>query len=341
MPDETIKILCAIADYDADEHVFNEAIHLAKSLAKREAQLAEKPSLIAKIEGLFAKKDDGKAIKLLLLHVSPNGAPHDKAIKEMLNLRAAEAEALGVNAEIRHVDFGEPGSVICQHASANEWGANYIVIGHRGRNPLTERVLGSVSAYVLEHAPKSCSVMVVRPQIKILVAMESHEKDAYVFDHAKELAKQLHGNLMLLHILTRQDEQQWNEGEDGEPIVLEGLPLLTRVTHEQEGSTTYEKRLTNTEESKPIVLESLELLAHETREHGIPAEFDYRVGSLSEGICGYAHDWNAGLLVIGRHQKPTRDERLLGRVSQSVIEHAPCSVVVVQPPTRVERATAK
>lgn len=53
---------------------------------------------------------------------------------------------------------GDPGSQIC--AIAQEWGADLIVIGRRGRTGLSELLLGSVSNYVTHHAP--CSVLVIQ-----------------------------------------------------------------------------------------------------------------------------------------------------------------------------------
>ena len=53
---------------------------------------------------------------------------------------------------------GEPGSQICSLATS--WGADLIMVGRRGRQGLTEMILGSVSNYVIHHAP--CSVWVVQ-----------------------------------------------------------------------------------------------------------------------------------------------------------------------------------
>lgn len=53
---------------------------------------------------------------------------------------------------------GDPGHSICE--AAQNWGADLIVLGRRGRTGLAEAFLGSVSNYVVHHA--SCSVFVIQ-----------------------------------------------------------------------------------------------------------------------------------------------------------------------------------
>ena len=53
---------------------------------------------------------------------------------------------------------GDPGHSICE--SAQNWGADLIVLGRRGRTGFAEAFLGSVSNYVVHHA--SCSVFVIQ-----------------------------------------------------------------------------------------------------------------------------------------------------------------------------------
>ena len=77
----------------------------------------------------------------------------------------ALAEAEGVARELRErglsaeavVQDGQPGPAIVQEA--REWGANLIVIGTRGHTGIVRLLEGSVSRYVLDHAP--CPVEVV------------------------------------------------------------------------------------------------------------------------------------------------------------------------------------
>jgi len=53
---------------------------------------------------------------------------------------------------------GEAGSLLCE--VAQDWGADLIVVGRRGRTGLVEALLGSVSNHVVHNAP--CSVLVIQ-----------------------------------------------------------------------------------------------------------------------------------------------------------------------------------
>ncbi|HAC64709.1 MAG TPA: universal stress protein, partial [Cyanothece sp. UBA12306] len=76
-----------------------------------------------------------------------------------LKSRHEEAIQAGVKAEYQQI-AGTPGKSICKVAA--EWKADLIVVGHRGLSGLKELLLGSVSNYVLHHAP--CSVLIVQPK---------------------------------------------------------------------------------------------------------------------------------------------------------------------------------
>ena len=56
---------------------------------------------------------------------------------------------------------GSPQSVILNEA--NRWGADLIVLGSHGYNPLQRLLLGSISQAVVSHA--KCSVEIVRPTV--------------------------------------------------------------------------------------------------------------------------------------------------------------------------------
>jgi nucleotide-binding universal stress UspA family protein len=74
-----------------------------------------------------------------------------------LSMLCKRAMQLGITTEFTQ-NLGEPGRIICE--IARNWQADLIIVGRRGRVGLSEFFLGSVSNYVLHHAP--CSVLTVQ-----------------------------------------------------------------------------------------------------------------------------------------------------------------------------------
>jgi nucleotide-binding universal stress UspA family protein len=73
-----------------------------------------------------------------------------------LRQSAAKAMAEGVKTEFTQT-AGDPGRVICDVATT--WEADLIMVGNRGRSGLSELFLGSVSSYVMHHAPSSVLIV--------------------------------------------------------------------------------------------------------------------------------------------------------------------------------------
>ena len=75
---------------------------------------------------------------------------------ELEKLRA-QASSSGASPAI-HIRVGHPAEQII--AAAEEWGADLIVTGHRGRGLFERWLLGSVSRVVIAYA--RCAVLVIR-----------------------------------------------------------------------------------------------------------------------------------------------------------------------------------
>ncbi|MEW6736880.1 MAG: universal stress protein [Acidobacteriota bacterium] len=84
----------------------------------------------------------------------------EKRAEELANNVAESLKSSGLNVEIAVRD-GDPHSIIVDEAT--EWAADLIVVGSHGYTGLKRLLLGSVSQFVVSHAP--CSVEVVRPKI--------------------------------------------------------------------------------------------------------------------------------------------------------------------------------
>ena len=61
------------------------------------------------------------------------------------------------------------------------------------------------------------------------------------------------------------------------------------------------------------------------------------MGATDRVIIETAKDWNADLIIVGSHGRGFWGRNLIGSVSDSVIHHAPCSVLVVR---KTERETS-
>ena len=72
------------------------------------------------------------------------------------------------------------------------------------------------------------------------------------------------------------------------------------------------------------------LAANRLRSRGIDAKGISLQGSPDTEITEYAKKWGADLIVVGRHERHGIDKLLSSSVSDSVVKHAPCSVLVVK-----------
>ena len=54
-------------------------------------------------------------------------------------------------------------------------------------------------------------------------------------------------------------------------------------------------------------------------------------GHPETAITDYAKEWGADLIVVGSHNRSLTERSLMGSVSQSVVKHSPCSVLVIKP----------
>jgi nucleotide-binding universal stress UspA family protein len=69
-----------------------------------------------------------------------------------------------------------------------------------------------------------------------------------------------------------------------------------------------------------------------TTEHsGVPIEHAVELGEVSETICDYAAQHDADLIVVGARGLGSARRILLGSISQQVVLHAHCPVLVWRP----------
>lgn len=57
---------------------------------------------------------------------------------------------------------------------------------------------------------------------------------------------------------------------------------------------------------------------------------DVRLGDIAEGLMEIAEEWQADMIVVGSHGRTGMAKLLLGSVSQALVTHAPCPVLVIK-----------
>ncbi|HEY9767644.1 MAG TPA: universal stress protein [Coleofasciculaceae cyanobacterium] len=166
---------------------------------------------------------------------------------------------------------------------------------------------------------------------RILVAIDRSAVSRQVFDQALALAKAVSANLILLHVLSAE--------ESGSPIsssyfvqpkdrCLHVTPPIMRRVNEV---AALEWKVFSQKGQELLRFYSKKALAS-----GVQIEFSQITGVPSSTICDFAQSCHADLVVIGRRGHSGFQEMLLGSVSNYVVHHAPCSVLLVQTPVAKE-----
>lgn len=163
---------------------------------------------------------------------------------------------------------------------------------------------------------------------KILVALDQEETCTALFKEAATLAQVTGATLMLLSVITP-------EGKEGLKMpASSGLVPYTPSVSEAIWEV-YHKHLQAYEEQG---LEQLRSFSKEAASLGLQAEFNQSFGSPGRVICDLARTWKADLIMVGSHQRTGVSEWVMGSVSNYVLHHAPCSVLVINRPTRPQVA---
>lgn len=79
-----------------------------------------------------------------------------------------------------------------------------------------------------------------------------------------------------------------------------------------------------------VLGETSQKLAAFVKERNISVSTDVLFGSPDSRIVETAEEWHSDLIVVGSHGYSRWERLLLGSVSDSVVQHAPCSVLVIR-----------
>jgi nucleotide-binding universal stress UspA family protein len=206
-------------------------------------------------------------------------------------------------------------------ALAEEMGVGLIVVGSRGLGGLRRALVGSVSLGVVRYA--HCSVIVVRGSGdregeghlpgKVLLAHDGSKEATAAAGVAAEIANATGSGLHLLHVVP----------------IEEYLPPLAYAPYEEaEAWEAWEAGIERDEERARSFVEGQ---ARRMEAQGAKvAEAHLAFGKPEGEIVRLAEDLNAGLVVVGNRGRGGIRRALVGSVSDSVVRHAHCPVLVVR-----------
>jgi nucleotide-binding universal stress UspA family protein len=214
-----------------------------------------------------------------------------------------------------HVMEGDPREVIVQ--VADDWRANLVVVGARGLGRMERLLLGSVSTAVVRHA--RCPVLVVRGTAgalrRAVVAIDGSADSLAAVGFLASLPFDGGLRVRLLGVV------------EPAPVIAPSLTVPF-----------------------PVVLDHL-LEERRARLEGtlsrVAGGFEGRVAAIESSVCAgdpageilaAAGEPGVDLVVVGARGRGRVARLVLGSVSERVVQHAPCPVLVVKTEIRDDRA---
>lgn len=261
----------------------------------------------------FPLPDDASALVLAAVELPPAALdiPTIAEFKQSLldDARKAADELVPllkgrmVSVEARAV-AGDPRTEIV--GVAEDWKADLIVVGARGLGTIATALLGSVSLAVARHA--GCAVLVVRPDPKplrrVAIALDGseHSREAARFVARLPLSSSVRVRLV---------------GVVEPPPVPRTVPASARPLCQQAVATIVGERRRGLDAALEGAAKSFDVVTRE-----LP------LGSAAETLVDLSTE--VDLLVLGARGLGALKRLLLGSVSEGVLRHAACPVLIVQ-----------
>jgi nucleotide-binding universal stress UspA family protein len=239
----------------------------------------------------------------------------EQEAREVLEGQVKKVEEAGGTVAEAHLRMGGPPD---QHIVelAEEIGAGLIAMGSRGLGGIRRALMGSVSDSVVSHA--HCPVLVVRrvrqeqaaasifPK-KILLATDGSEEATLAARTAIDIANKTGSELHVVHV-----------GFAPVPIDAEIAPVPT-------DSDQRDKLIEEARRFLEVQVEQIEAAGGTVAQAhlGLTGQPDAEIVELAEEI-------GAGLIAMGSRGLGGIRRALMGSVSDSVVRHAHCPVLIVR-----------
>jgi nucleotide-binding universal stress UspA family protein len=241
------------------------------------------------------------------------GELHSALIAEARRLAddsAADLVRPGSSATGRVVE-GDPRDEIV--AAAKSWGADLIVLGARGLGMIKEFLLGSVSLGVARHAP--CPVLVCKGTPRDVRAVtvgldgSEHARDALAWLMALPLVSRTR-----LQFVGAAEPQRYPSSAPG---------VLRETLRTAVAAIDAERRATAERECAAA--------AETVRGRDLVVNVNVQTGRPADVIVRESQETDSDLVVVGARGLGAIERLLLGSVSEFVLRHARCPVLIVRP----------
>lgn len=144
---------------------------------------------------------------------------------------------------------------------------------------------------------------------RILIAIDESPLASVVFKQGLTFAEREHADCKVFHCIDSSHLSQY-------------APLMSLETAEEKTQAL------------------LQTYQQKAQAWHVAPDFSYEMGKPGQAICNVAHQWGADLIILGRRGNKGIAELLIGSVSNYVVHHAPCSVLVIQGEALSEESAA-
>jgi nucleotide-binding universal stress UspA family protein len=236
--------------------------------------------------------------------------------REALDELAGKVREVGGEVAQAHARVGKPEKEIVR--LAEELGAGLVVLGSRGFGAVRRAVIGSVSTSVVRHA--HCPVLVVRGEAgeeevrylpsRLLLAIDSSREAKAAASTAAEISDAFGAEIHALFVMEATQLNPYNlyPGPEAWEVSEDALE------EHKEKARAFVRREAEGVEAEGGKVEEAHLAS------GVPAK----------EIVEAAEELGADLIVLGSRGLGAVKRTLMGSVSDSVVCHAHCPVLVVR-----------
>jgi len=221
--------------------------------------------------------------------------PAKKLLAEAVNIASAQGVSV-----ITNIEEGEAYERIVDVADAEN--CDIIVMGRRGHHRIERALVGSVTARVIGHTHRDVLVVPRDTAVrfdKVLLAVDGSKFSEPAVDHAIALAAETGAALSAVSVAVVNDEFYAEA-----PDVADGLVKKARAV--------------------------VDAVREKAGAKGVKVETSVREGEAYEEIVDTATKSGAGLIIMGSHGRTGLKRLLMGSVTEKVIGHAPCPVLVAR-----------